>query len=158
MRVLILATVAGLATASPLLAQAKADTAAVIQAVQRLFDGMHRQDTSAIRSVLLPQAQLYGARSAADSVVRPTAADQFVKAFGPGGPVMLERMWQPQVRIEGPVATVWAPYDFHHGSQFSHCGIDAFTLIQRPDGWKIAGIVFTVQPTGCKPSPLGAPK
>jgi hypothetical protein len=26
-----------------------------------------------------------------------------------------------------------------------------------PEGWKIAGIVYSVETTGCAPSPLGAP-
>ena len=26
---------------------------------------------------------------------------------------MYERMWDPEVRIDGPVATLWAPYDFY---------------------------------------------
>jgi len=138
-------------------AQPPSDTAAVVRAAQSLFDAMGRRDTTAIRAVLLPHAQLVGIRSAADSVVRPTSADQFVRAFAPGGPPMLERMWAPEVRFEGPLASIWAPYDFYREGRFSHCGIDAFHLIRRPDGWKIAGIVYTVQPTGCPPNPLGPP-
>jgi hypothetical protein len=144
-------------TSTPLPAQSRSDTAAVIRAAQSLFDAMRRQDTAGIRAVLLPQAQLFGTRSAEDSVVRPTGVDQFVRAFGPGGTPMLERMWEPEVRISGPVASIWARYDFHRGAQFSHCGVDAFHLIRRPDGWKIAAIVYTVQPNGCEASPLGPP-
>src|SRR5256885_3716182 len=39
-----------------------------------------------------------------------------------------ERMWNPEVRIDGGIATLWTPYDFHVGPRFSHCGYDAFQL------------------------------
>jgi hypothetical protein len=38
-----------------------------------------------------------------------------------------------------------------------HCGVDAFDLVETPEGWKIAGGVYTVEMEGCAPSPLGAP-
>jgi hypothetical protein len=36
--------------------------------------------------------------------------------------------------------------------------VDAFDLVKTPEGWKIAGGVYTVERTGCPPSPLGPPK
>jgi len=68
-----------------------------------------------------------------------------------------ERIWNPEVRVHGSIATVWAPYDFWVDGKFSHCGVDAFDLIKTPDGWKIAGGVFTME-AKCEPSPLGPPK
>jgi hypothetical protein len=49
----------------------------------------------------------------------------------------------------------WAPYDFHLDGKLSHCGIDSFGLVRGADGWRIAGISYTVQKTGCAPSPPG---
>jgi hypothetical protein len=67
----------------------------------------------------------------------------------------VERMWEPVVQVHGPIATLWAPYDIHRNRQFVHCGVDAFTLIRTTTGWKIATVVYTAEPTGCAPSPLG---
>ena len=50
-----------------------------------------------------------------------------------------------------------APYDFHRDGEFSHCGVDAFTLVRTESGWKISGGVYTVETEGCAPSPLGPP-
>jgi hypothetical protein len=36
----------------------------------------------------------------------------------------------------------------------SHCGIYSFSLVRNADGWRIAGVSYTVQKTGCAPSPL----
>jgi len=64
-------------------------------------------------------------------------------------------MWEPTVLVHGPLAVVWAAYDFHRNKTFSHCGVDAFTLLRSPTGWKIATVSYTTEATGCKPSPLG---
>lgn len=69
----------------------------------------------------------------------------------------LERIWDAEVRIRGPIAVVWAPYDFHIGGKFSHCGIDIFDLVEKESGWVITGATYTVERTGCSESPLGPP-
>ena len=56
---------------------------------------------------------------------------------------MRERIWNPEVRVNGLIATVWAPYDFWIDGKFSHCGVDQFDLIKTEEGWKIAGGVYT---------------
>ena len=35
------------------------------------------------------------------------------------------------------------------------CGIDDFSLVLTPTGWKIAAATYTVERTGCPESPLG---
>src|SRR5437867_258938 len=41
------------------------------------------------------------------------------------------------VKVDGPLASVWAPYKFYYKGQFSHCGIDAFQLVKFAGQWKI---------------------
>jgi hypothetical protein len=45
---------------------------------------------------------------------------------------------------------VWAPYDLWVNKKFSHCGVDVFTLIKTNQGWKIASLVYTVEPDACE--------
>ena len=70
---------------------------------------------------------------------------------------MLERIWEPQVRVHKGIATLWAPYDFWLDGALRHCGIDSFELVKSPEGWKITGGTYTVEREGCQPSPLGPP-
>jgi SAM-dependent methyltransferase len=79
------------------------------------------------------------------------------ETFAAGTERLLERMWQPVVHVEGPLATLWAPYDFHVDGKRSHCGVDAVTLLRGDAGWRVAGITYTVQRADCAPSPLGPP-
>jgi hypothetical protein len=60
--------------------------------------------------------------------------------------------------VQGHLAMVWLPYDFYQNGQWSHCGVNAFILLRRPEGWRIASIAWTVeQPPACRPHPEGPP-
>ena len=130
----------------------------VLAVVQRLFDAMGARDTSAARALLLPGARFRALRRDT-TVARPAAQSDtaFLRQLAAGRERLLERIWAPEVRVEGPLATVWAPYDFHVDGRWSHCGVDAVTLLRTARGWQVAGIDYTVQRRGCVPSPLGAP-
>ena len=127
------------------------DRAAVIAAVQGLFDAMRTRDTIALRAGFTPGAQLISIRAIpgapARQQVMPLSA--FVTSIGRPGEELVERMWDPRVEVAGDIASLWAPYDFRIGRAFSHCGHDAVHLVRTPDGWKIAAITYTVVTTGC---------
>ncbi len=55
----------------------------------------------------------------------------------------------------GGIAVVWAEYDFHLNGKFNHCGVDQVNLLKTGAGWKIMGIAYTSETSGCAPSPLG---
>jgi hypothetical protein len=72
---------------------------------------------------------------------------------------LIERMWDPVVVVNGPLATVWTPYDFYAGSEFSHCGVDVATVMDTADGWKIVALSWTrLQPPACELNPDGPPR
>jgi hypothetical protein len=61
--------------------------------------------------------------------------------------------------VRGTLATVWAEYDFHFGTTFSHCGVDAVQLLRTAAGWKIVSIADTYETEGCarRTPPAGPP-
>jgi hypothetical protein len=144
--------------AAPVRAQA-ADSAAVLATVDRLFDAMARRDTAALRAVLAPGTQLLSIRGdtigAAPRALSDTA---FVRSLGSGHGQLRERIWSPTVLLRGPLATVWAPYDFHLDGRRTHCGIDAFTLLRTNSVWRVTGVAYTVERLNCADSPLGPPR
>jgi hypothetical protein len=81
-----------------------------------------------------------------------------IRSIGPTTDRLLERMWNPTVHVDGKIAILRAPYDFHRNGTFSHCGVDTMTLLRVGGEWRIVGISYTVQREKCSPSPLGAPK
>ena len=130
----------------------------VMKTVQAFFDTMTARDVDGARQVLQPQGRFH-AMSMKDGKpdVRAFANEEYFANLQASKQKMQERIWNPEVRISGLIATVWAPYDFWLDGKFSHCGVDQFDLIKTEDGWKIAGGVYTVE-RQCTPSPLGPPK
>jgi hypothetical protein len=130
-----------------LAAQKEDEKSAVLATVQQFFDTMTSRDVEGARRVLMPEARMFS--------VRDQNGQSVARASGEGKQANRERMWDPEVRIRGGIASVWTPYDFWTDGKFSHCGVDIFDLVKTADGWKIAAVTYTVERTGCAPSPLG---
>ncbi|HEX7119771.1 MAG TPA: nuclear transport factor 2 family protein [Longimicrobiales bacterium] len=140
-----------LLSATPVAAQTS-DEHAVLEVVQRLFDGMRAADTAVVRGVFHPEARLIraGVRNG-HPAVSVSAIDGFLAALGGATDVWDERLYDPAVRIDGNLASVWAEYTFHRGDDFSHCGVDAFQLVRTENGWKIISLADTMRREGCEP-------
>lgn len=70
-----------------------------------------------------------------------------------------ERGFRPEARVSGPVAMVWYPYDLYVDGQWSHCGVDVFTLIRTDGKWRISTMSWSAeQPPACEKHPDGPPK
>jgi hypothetical protein len=123
-----------------------ADESAVLATVQRLFDAMAARDGAAARAVLLPEAPVISVR--AGKVTSATSSD-FVARVAAAKEPLREGIREPRILIHRDVAHLWAPYMFHRGDTFSHCGIDSFSLVKTPEGWRIAGLVYTIESAGC---------
>ena len=147
-----------LLAATPLAAQAQApssDEREVMAVVVRLFDGMRAGDSAMVRSTFDTAATM------ATAVIRPTGeamyrfdADGitgFANAVGtPHDKAWDEKLWDVKVLVDRNLATVWTKYAFFLGTDFSHCGVDTFTLAKGAQGWKIIFLADTRQREGCQ--------
>jgi hypothetical protein len=130
--------------------------AEVVAVANRLFAAMESRDTAEIRRLFLPQGRIVSVGSQGGAtMVRERSVDEFIPTIAAAPEPLRERMWSPEVRIDGDLAMLWAPYDFHRGAQFSHCGSDAFQMVRLGGGWRIAALSYTVQREGCPPAPVG---
>jgi hypothetical protein len=125
------------------------DKAAVLSVVQKVFDAMHTRDTSLLSVAFDTSARLVGVGR--DSALSLTPASRFGAAIvrAPAGDVWTERIFDPEVRIDGDVAQVWAYYTFHRNKEFSHCGVDAFMLHKVGSQWKITQLSDSRRTTNC---------
>jgi hypothetical protein len=143
------------AAAEPAAQSSSAERDAVLKAVQAFFDTMTARDVDGARQVLQPQGRFHAMRMRDGKPdVRAFSNEEYFADLQASKQKMQERIWNPEIRINGLIAIMWAPYDFWIDGKYSHCGIDGFDLIKTEDGWKIAGGVYTVE-TKCAPSPLG---
>jgi hypothetical protein len=89
------------------------------------------RDTALLSVAFDTSARLVGVRARdGASTITLTTASQFGAAIvrAPAGDVWSERIFDPEVRIDGDVAQVWAYFTFHRNKEFSHCGVDPFML------------------------------
>lgn len=136
---------------------AQGDAATQVESVaEALLRGISEGNPQLLDEALHPDAYLMAVPD--QGTARRQQRADFIQNVGDSGGRYLERMWEPRTEVSGPVATVWAPYDFHIDGQFSHCGIDAFQLIRQDDRWMILSVVYTMRRgDDCEPSPLGPP-
>lgn len=120
--------------------------------VDRLFDAMRAQDTTAIRSTFHPEVRL-ALNSFRDGqpVVRLATADAFIESISRATESLDEQIADVEIRVDDNLATVWNRYVFYVGERLDHCGVDAFTIVRTTEGWKILHIADTQRTEGCQP-------
>jgi len=130
------------------------DTLAIKQTINTLFDAMRKGDSTLLRSVFSKDMVLQSVSNDKNgkAVLSAENADGFVKAIRtPHVSVYDERIVFDGIKIDGDLASVWAPYKFYLGDKFSHCGVDVFQLMRTVGGWKIIYIADTRRKDNCIP-------
>ncbi len=129
-----------------------AERAKIIATVQKVFDAMRTRDTALLSQAFDSTARLVGVNTrGAAPMVTLTAPSQFGASISraPAGDVWNERIFDPEVKIDGDLAQVWAYYTFHRNATFTHCGVDAFMLMKVGDAWKITQLADSRRTQGC---------
>ncbi len=61
-----------------------------------------------------------------------------------------ERIRFETIKVDGPLAIAWTPYNFYYNGAFSHCGVNSFQLVRFEGEWKIQYLIDTRRKQGCK--------
>ena len=127
------------------------DRDAILATVQKVFDAMRTRDTALLAQAFDTTAKLAGVSNRGTPAVNLTSPAQFGAAIlrAPAGDVWNERIYEPEVKVDGPVAQVWAYYTFHRNATFSHCGVDAFMMLKVGGAWKITQLADSRRTEGC---------
>lgn len=135
-------------------ARAQTEEEAVLAVAQQVFDAINTHNGELIRSSMLPEAITVATsvRDGAPATFAGTAV-QMAEQVASSTRKLHERMFESTVHVQEGVALIWAAYDFHVEGQFSHCGIDTFSLVKTAEGWKVASLTYTVERTGCAERP-----
>ena len=129
-------------------AGAKAQTAedSVKASVKVLFDAMLHSDSATLVSAFADSALLQSVSVGKDGTTKVTTDP--IREFAslikklPAGAAD-ERIRFETVRVDGPLAIVWAPYTFYYNGKLSHCGADSFQLVRVNGVWKIQYLIDT---------------
>lgn len=145
------AVVTALALCAPITLRAQTPEDQVMSVINRVFDAMRAGDSAMLHTAFDSTARLM---TATPNELRTGSLDGFLRAVGtPHDAVWDEPIWDWEVQIDGPLAQVWTKYAFYAGDRFSHCGVDAFQLYRRPEGWKIIQLIDTRQQEECEMPP-----
>lgn len=145
-----LLTQAGEAAGAPVPGHQPGEEAAVLAVVDQFMTAISTNDLELMASVQLPDGMTYRAGPAPGGVAvvgRPNS--YWVQPERADGRTRTERYWSPTVLVRGHVAVVWTPYEFWLDGKRSHCGIDVLDLVKVDGRWRVANMMWTVEPDGC---------
>ena len=133
---------------------AKGQTAedSVKTVINNMFTGMKMADVQMLKSCFADSMvlQTISRNKEGMLVVRneaPAGFIDFVSKEVPGNAD--ERITFDVVKVDGPLAIAWTPYNFYYKGQFSHCGVNSFQLVRFNGEWKIQYLIDTRKKQGC---------
>lgn len=150
-RLIILLVVGMLAITLPAGAQTMEDE--IKQVINTMFDGMRTGDSAMVAGAFLRTAtmQTITKNQEGEVIIHTGSLQPFLNAVGsPHDKVWDERLSGMDIKVDGDLASVWAPYAFYLGDIFSHCGVNSFQMGRINGDWKIIYIVDTRRRTECK--------
>ncbi|RWU06304.1 nuclear transport factor 2 family protein [Pedobacter chitinilyticus] len=122
------------------------------KAINALFDGMRKSDSTLMRTAFNPQAilQTIVKTKAGATEVRSTDLNLFIKSIAkPHAEIYDERIVFTKILIDDALASVWTDYQFYIGDKFSHCGVNSFQLVKVNNDWKIVYLIDTRRKENC---------
>lgn len=121
--------------------------------VNKMFDAMRDADGHGLKSTFTENIVFHSIATNKEGVVSvksedPKAFIDFISKEKKGNAD--EQIIFETIKIDGPLALVWAPYKFYYAGKFSHCGVDSFQLVRINGEWKIQYIIDTRRKEGCE--------
>ena len=148
-RILILLT-ATIFISTIIKAQSAEDSVKAI--VNQLFTSMRNIDVTKLKEAFADGAVLQTISRKQDGsfFVQDEKINDFAENIGKAKKDSLdEQIVFETIKIDGPLASVWAPYKFYYAGKFSHCGVDSFQLVRINGRWKIQFLIDTRRRQGC---------
>lgn len=139
--------------------QASANELGPLEVVQQLFARMRTKDAAGMSALFTAEGRLVATdRRNGQPNRRVFDGPAFAKLIVETKGELKEFMYQPDVRVQGDLATVAGRYGFYVDERFSHCGTNAFHLLRTSEGWKIANAASTIELERCEPEAKQVPK
>ena len=117
--------------------------------IDKLFRAMQLGDSSMAKSCFNPSARLQTAivnPKTKKTILENEPIDSFlvqISSIKKNKIVIEERVANYDIKIDYPLSSVWADYEFYVNEKLSHIGVDAFQLFKSESGWKIIQICDT---------------
>ena len=134
-------------------ANAQSAEDSVKNVINKMFKGMLEADTAMIKSCFADSMimQTISRNKEGNLIVRnesPSGFISFIAKEVKGNAD--ERISFETIKVDGPLAMAWTPYNFYYKGQFRHCGVNSFQLVRYNGQWKIQYLIDTRRRQGCK--------
>jgi hypothetical protein len=134
----------------PLFSDAPTEKEKIIKVVNQFFTVLESRDAELAKRIVLPEGCTFSIRETDKKmVIKSSSFQKFLDSLPNPKAKYKEVMENPQVLLHKEISVLWAKYKFYINSAFSHCGVDAFSLMKTSEGWRIASIIYTVEKIGC---------
>ena len=138
-----------------LLNSSRAQTAedSVKAVINKMFESMKNADAAGLKAVFADSMVLQTISRTKEGVmfVRNENKNDFIGFVSQQQPGAAdERISFETIKIDGPLAIAWTPYQFYFNGKFSHCGVNSFQLVRFAGEWKIQYLIDTRRRTGCQ--------
>jgi hypothetical protein len=122
----------------------------VLATAQQFFDALEKGDTITLRSLFLEDARNYFVQERDTKISAGSRSPKSFKADKDR--VVRERFIKDgvEVMVHNRIAMVWGLYNLWINDKFSHCGVDAFTLLKTDTGWKISSLSYSMETEACQ--------
>lgn len=135
---------------SPGVESAHSAASGPLAALERILAAVRDGDMATLRELIEPDARFYDVRASdAEPRLRTLSLDDFLRAISQAPEPLTERIWNTEVRVDGPFANIWTAYDVRVGTRLSHCGHAAFQFARREGVWRLLSETYTVRFTSC---------
>ena len=123
----------------------------VLATVHRVFEGMRTADSAMVRSTFATGARFASVDARATPVaVRFDTIDGWLSGVANSARRWDEQVYDVQVKVDGNMAHVWAPYTFYLDKAIRHCGINSLELLNDGSSWRITQLSDTRRREGCR--------
>ena len=128
---------------------AQDDKREVLAVAQQFFDALEKGDTVMFRSLFLADVRTHFVH---EKDAKVQAGSRSLNNFSYNKDrIVRERFLKDgvEVMIHNRIAVVWGAYNLWINDKFSHCGVDAFTMLKTDKGWKISSLSYSIENEGC---------
>ena len=141
-----------ISTSSTISVFAQQEEMAVKTTINQLFAGMRNADSTAVFTAFAPGAimQTIVQSKEGKTSVRQNPVAGFASYVGKQAKGAAdEQIVFETIKVDGDLAIAWTPYRFIFNGNFSHCGVNTFTLVKLDGVWKINYIIDTRRKENC---------
>lgn len=125
------------------------DDQKIKKVINQFFESLEKKDSTLMKNITMTGGQVWRIHGdgSPDKFDMRLIKDDILKLHTL--PPVKEIAIDFEIEVHNNIASAWVPYEFWVNNEFSHCGIDAFTLFKVNSSWKIVSVAYSIEKGNC---------